>query len=167
MNMKIVKVTIIPSYSIETNNCSIDHFFKRKGWVCLDIWFWQGCRNVLGIGGGGGGGGAKYFLGITLKFQKDTILNMCISVIANINLPMSLLLALLLYIDLYVVIFKLFNFVGWRNIGNAPPPCPLFQRPCLVCFKTGRVVVYSKHLLGCFLINGNMINSVSSFFLSF
>ena len=38
------------------------------------------------------------------------------------------ILSLLLYTDLYVVIFKLLNFFGWQNIGGAiahpAPPVP-------------------------------------------
>ena len=43
-------------------------------------------------------------------------------------LPLSYepILALLLYTDLYVIIFKILNFLGWQNIEGAiaPPPPP-------------------------------------------
>ena len=96
------------------------------GNVYLFVWVVQGRKNEFRMGRGGGGGGAKQilqnFLVITLTFQKDTHCTRFL----KYPLGYEPILALLLYRDLYVVIFKLY-FLGLQNIGgvgNCPPPLP-------------------------------------------
>ena len=68
----------------------------------------------------------KYFC-TTLIFQKDTIayIRRYMYVIYNVHRAMSLapILTLLLYTDLYVVVFKLFLF--WVGKILPPPPAPM------------------------------------------
>ena len=60
--------------------------------------------------------------------------------IYNIHWTKKPILSLLLYTDLYVVIFKLLNFFGWQNIGGAMYVCVCV---CVCVYRVGLVVSVS------------------------
>ena len=77
----------------------------------------------LGLGGGGGVA-AQFVLDIMLTLQRIQIVY---NYIWDFKYPLSyeLILAFLLYNELYIVIPILFNFFDWLNIGQLPPtPTP-------------------------------------------
>ena len=64
--------------------------------------------------------------------------------IRDFQYPLSYeyILALLLYIDLYVVIFKLLDIFGWQNIGGQSPIVPTAMQSNCTCSRKNYICEY-------------------------
>ena len=83
------------------------------------------------------GGGAQIYLWYHTYISKGYYLVHKYICILLYSLSYGPILAILLCIDFYIVVFKLFDYFGWQNIvggGGTIPlrPPPLFLRPWLV-----------------------------------